>query len=213
VRSGPGDAEALVDHGLCSLVQAPGGRNADDEGASPRWNEPFTEPFTQPWGGGFKRSMPALLRSLIPEATAADRTFLYAVYNFDSIQNPQAKQVPFARMRKGVRGVLSLLETSPPRLIVPMERRSFYLLKDGLGQSGYDLGVNHEFPISIPIYNNPRRFHRKIFGFKINGRGPLKGSVAVGLPQHPAKILRVDYATACAKAVRDLFEQLAGADK
>jgi hypothetical protein len=154
--------------------------------------------------------MAPLLRILMPEATEAQRTLLYAVYNFDSVQNPEARRVPSESIKRGAPRLLSLLEKSPPRLIVPMERRSFFLLKDVLLRRGYELGVNYEFPISISIYGNPKRFHRNIFGFRVGGAGPLKESVVVRLPQHPAKILRADYATACGKAVRDLFDQLAG---
>jgi hypothetical protein len=139
-------------------------------------------------------------------------TLLYAVYNFDSVQNPQASRVPSESMKRGAPGLLSLLEKSPPRLIVPMERRCFDVLRDELPQRGYKRAENYQFPIPIPIsiYGNPKRFHRNIFGFGIDGTGPLKESVVVKLPQHPAKIFRADYATECGKVVRDLFEQLAG---
>ncbi len=198
---------------LVFIGPSPGGKKGADEGASPRWNRPFTDPFTPPfWGGGFKQSMQPLLRTLMPEATEAESTLLYAVYNFDSIQNPQASRVPSESMKRGAPGLLSLLEKSPPRLIVPMERRSFDVLRDELPQRGYKRTENYQFPIPIPIsiYGNPKRFHRNIFGFRIDGTGPLKESVVVKLPQHPAKIFRADYATECGKVVRDLFERLAG---
>jgi hypothetical protein len=157
--------------------------------------------------------MRPLLSTLIPEASETEATLLYAVYNFDSVQDPHASHVPTENMRKGSSGVLSLLEKSPPRLIVPMESRSFELLREVLLQREYDLGMTNEFPLPVPIliYDNPKRLHRRIFGFRIEGAGPLRGSVVVRLPQHPAKILRADYATACAKPVRNLFEQLVAA--
>jgi len=190
---------------------SPGGKTKLDEPASPLWNKPFTDPFH--WGGGFKQSMRPLVSTLMPEATEPEATLLYAVYNFDSVQDPHANHVPEASMRKGSSAVLSLLEKSPPRLIVPMESRSYEKLREALveRERGYEVVMNNEFPIMISIYNNSKRFHRKILGFRIDGVGPLKGSVVVRLPQHPAKILRADYATACGKAARNLFEQLAAA--
>jgi len=179
-----------------------------DEEASPLWNEGFTAPLG--WGGGFKHSMQPLLGTLMPEAVEAERTLLYAVYNFDSVQNSQASRVPYESMKRGAPRLLSLLEKSPPRLIVPMESRCFDVLRDQLCQRGYECAEKYKFPISISIYGNPKRFHRNIFGFRIGGTAPLRGSFVVKLPQHPAKIFRADYAVKCGKAVRDLFDQLAG---
>ena len=193
---------------LVFIGPSPGGKKAVDEEASPLWNEAFTAPFG--WGGGFKRSKQPLLRTLMPEATEAESTLLYAVYNFDSVQNSQASRVPSESMKRGAPGLLSLLEKSPPRLIVPMERRCFDRLWDELLQHGYERPVNYDFPISISIYGNPKNLHRNILGFRIDGTGPLKGTVVVRLPQHPAHILRADYAIECGKAVRDLFERLVG---
>jgi hypothetical protein len=86
--------------------------------------------------------MPALLVALMPEAAEADRLLLYAVYNLDSIQNPDASDVPLDRMREGAPHIVSLLESAPPRLIVPMERRSFDVLRDELRQRGYERDEN-----------------------------------------------------------------------
>lgn len=198
---------------LVFIGPSPGGRGAIDEEASPRWNTPFTDPFERsetrkPWGGGFPRSMPALLLTLMPEASERERPFLYAVYNFDSVQNSQASGVLSTRMKQGAPAVLSLLEHFPPRLIVPMETRCFEQLKDTLRQRGYDFETHHEFPTLLSIYDNPKRFHRKISGFRIRGAGPLNESVVVKLPQHPAKMMRADYAAKCGEAVRELFERL-----
>ena len=131
--------------------------------------------------------------------------------NLDSVQESHANQVPLERMKKGAPGVVSLLEKSPPRLILPMEKACIDVLREALVQRGYDLGTNDEFPLAVPIaiFNNPKRLHHKLSGFRIDGAGPLKGSVVVRLPQHPAHIFRANYATACGKAVRCLFEQLA----
>jgi hypothetical protein len=149
----------------------------------------------------------------MPEASETEAALLYAVYNLDSIQDPHANHVPIERMRKGAPAVLSLLEKSPPRLIVPMEKECAKILREALVRRGYHLGTNDEFllPVPIPIYNNPKRLHRKLCGFRIQGGGPLKDAVVIRLPQHPAKILRADYVTACGKAVRNVFEQLAAA--
>jgi hypothetical protein len=193
---------------LVFIGPSPGGKDKRDEPAAPLWNKPFTDPFH--WGGGFKQSMRPLLSTLMSEA-GEEATLLYAVYNLDSVQESHGNYVPPERMKKGAPGVLSLLEKSPPRLIVPMEKACFEVLREALVQRGYDLGTNNEFPLPVPIaiYNNPKRLHRKICGFRIAGDGPLAGSVVIRLPQHPAKILRADYATACGKAVRNLFERLA----
>ncbi len=145
----------------------------------------------------------------MPEVSFEESQFLYAVYNLDSVQNPKANKVPPDSMRKGLGGVISLLELFPPRLIVPMEQLCFDLLKEGLRVRGYDLGEDsaHEFNIQVPI-NKGGRYHREGFGFKIKGYRPLAGTVVINLFQHPARIFRRDYAEACAQELRRLFEAL-----
>jgi hypothetical protein len=69
-----------------------------------------------------------------------------------------------------------------------MERRSFDEFRKTLQQRGYNLDMNNEFPLALPIYESSKRFHRKIFGYRIDRDGPLKRSVIVRLPQHPAHI-------------------------
>jgi hypothetical protein len=194
---------------LVFIGPSPGGKNKLDEAAEPLWNKSFTAPFH--WAGGFKQSMRPLLSTLMPEASDTEATFLYAVYNLDSIEEPHANRVPIERMREGCPAVVSLLEKSPPRLIVPMEKECFKVLQEGL--QGYSFETNNQLPLPVPIqiYKNAKRLHRKICGFRIEGAGPLRSSVVIKLPQHPAKILRADYAAACGKAVRNLFEQVAEA--
>jgi hypothetical protein len=187
---------------------SPGGKDRRDEEAEPVWNKPFTAPFR--WGRGFTKSMKTLLDNLMPEAPETDRAFLYAVYNFDSVENSRASQVPIESMKKGAPRLLSLLEESPPRLIVPMEKRCFEELRCILLQHRYDLAMINE-PIAIPIYDNPKgaqKFHESLIGCRIAGNGPLNGSIVVRLPQHPAHIFSAAYAERCAKAVRGLFERL-----
>jgi len=130
--------------------------------------------------------------------------------NLDSVQESHANQVPLERMKKGAPGVVSLLEKSPPRLILPIEKACIDVLREALVQRGYDLGTNDEFPLAVPIaiFNNPKRLHHKLSGFRIDGAGPLKGSVVVRLPQHPAHIFRANYATACGKAVDAFLSNL-----
>src|SRR5437660_9363670 len=176
---------------LVFIGPSPGGKAGRDEEASHRWNEPFTDPFTSPWGSGFKASMPSLLRVLMPEATEAERPFLYAVYNLDSVKKSRALDVPEERMREGVKAIISLLEQSTPRLIVPMESLSFNRFKEALREHGYDVGPNNAFSVSIPIYDNPKgaqKFHRALSGFRIAGNGALNDSIVVRLSQHPAHI-------------------------
>ena len=193
---------------LVFIGPSPGGKHKLDEPASPLWNKPFTDPFH--WGGGFKQSMRPLLSTLMPEASETEATLLYAVYNLDSIQEPHANCVPIERMRGGCPAVISLLEKSPPRLIVPMERECFQVLQEGLHR--YTFSRNNEFALSEPIrIYDTKKLHRKMWGFRVEGDGPLAGCIVIKLPQHPAKMLRADYATACGKAVRNLFEQLAAA--
>jgi hypothetical protein len=194
---------------LVFVGPSPGGKGKLDEPAHTLWNKPFTDPFH--WGGGFKQSMKPLLTALMPEARETEAAFLYAVYNLDSIQEPHANRVSIERMKSGAPAVVSLLEKSPPRLIVPMEKESFNVLREALDQRRYNVGTKNEFPLTVPIaiYNNPKRLHRNLSGFRIEDGGPLRGAVVIRLPQHPAKILRADYAAVCGKAVRNLFERLA----
>ncbi len=177
--------------------------------ADPYWNIPFTEPFR--WDGGFKTSMRPLLRTLLPVASEAEALLLYAVFNFDAVQDPNAAHVPEDRMRAGAGGLLRLLEQTAPRLIVAMERRSYALLKATITENHYAIGSPDEFPIALSIYGNPRRFHRRIYGFRIGKGGPLEGTVVVRLPQHPARMFTDSYAAACGASVYQTFLKLRNA--
>ncbi|PYK81635.1 MAG: hypothetical protein DME41_11620, partial [Verrucomicrobia bacterium] len=85
--------------------------------------------------------------------------------------------------------------------------RDELLRRETLAVRGYAVD-DQSHPIKISIYGNPRRSHSSLSGYRIDGVGPLGGSVVVRLPQHPARIFRADYARACGRAVRGLFERL-----
>ena len=191
---------------LVFVGPSPGGKNAINEKADPRWNSSFRDPMTS-WSQGFKASLEILLETLLNRSVKDGADRLFAVFNFDSVQCSESRRVPEQNMKKGAKGVVDLLETTRPRLIVPMDKSCFYLLKTILSASGYHASTDEPFSVKIPIYTSPK-IHRQLFGFRILGNGPLRGSVVIKSPQHPARIFREDYAMACAKPMRKLLESL-----
>jgi hypothetical protein len=126
----------------------------------------------------------------------------------NGFQCSESRRVPEQNMKKSAKRVVDLLEATRPRLIVPMDESCFKLLQAILCANMYQTSADEPFSVKIPIYSSPKRVHRQLFGFRILGNGPLRGSVVIKSPQHPARIFREDYAMACAKPMRKLLESL-----
>jgi hypothetical protein len=192
---------------LVFVGPSPGGKNAINEKADPRWNSSFRDPMTS-WSPGFKVSLQILLETLLNRSVKDGADRLFAVFNFDSVQCSESRRVPEQNMKKGAKGVVDLLEATRPRVIVPMDKSCFDLLKTILSANRYQASTDESFSVKIPINSSPKKIHRQLFGFRILGNGPLRGSVVIKSPQHPARIFRGDYAMACAKHMRKLLENL-----
>ena len=200
---------------LCSWLMfigpSPGGERTDPTATRaelcaghPLWNEDYEDPFR--WSNGFKKSMRPLVEVVTGRSKAQGADRVFGVINFDWVNNPEARNVSQARMDLGQTDVIAVLQQTQPRVIVPMERRSYDQLKKALEKQGYSLRPPQGARISIPITKSHK--HTALPAYKIADRD-LSGSVVIKCPQHPARIYNEEYAARCARAIRSALEQLA----
>ena len=169
------------------------------------WNEDYLDPIEK-WSNGFKNSMCHLVETITATSLAGGAAKVFGVINFDWIQNPDASCVPQERINQGEGDVIAILEQTQPRVIVPMERRSFDQLQKALIQRRYLLRFPDLTEVTIRI--NAKKNHTDLRAYTILN-GKLNGSVVIKAPQHPARIYDKEYAIRCARAIRSALEQLA----
>ena len=201
---------------LCSWLMfvgpSPGGGKRDTP-TTPRrrssewvlWNKDYLDPIEN-WSNGFKNSMRHFVETITGMTLAEGAAKVFGVINFDWIQNPDASCVPQERINQGEDDVIAILEQTQPRVIVPMERRSFDQLQKALIQRKYSIRFPELTKVAIRI--NAKRTHTEFHAYRIID-GKLKGSIVIKSPQHPARIYDEEYAKRCARAIRSAFEQLA----
>jgi hypothetical protein len=200
---------------LCSWLMfvgpSPGGGNRDSP-TTPRgcsadvfWNQDCLDPI-QNWSRGFKNSMRHLIEIITGISVVDGAARVYGVLNFDWIQNPDASCVPQERINQGEDAVISILEQTRPRIIVPMERRTFDQLQRALVKRRYR--IRYPELTRVNIKANAKAKHKDLSAFAVVD-GKLEGSVVIRSPQHPARIFNEEYAKRCARAIRSALEQLA----
>jgi len=167
------------------------------------WNERYDRPLG--WSPGFRISFPPLVEAVFsaPYDTAGK---LVARGNLDWANNPNSADVPEAFMREGAPSVLRMIESCSAELVLPMDKKSFLVLKTFMANSRFEIA---ECPVTrFYVQLNARAAARKAWCFRATSP---KGQslVVVKLPQHPAKILRADLATRCGRAVRIAALQIA----
>jgi hypothetical protein len=169
----------------------------------PLWDESFDKPLS--WSRGFRVSFQPLVEALfrLPYATAGK---LIARANLDWLGNPESEDVAEQFMFEGAPSTLRLLEDCSPEVILPMDLKTFHVMKEVLGKAGYlitDCNVR-EFLVCIP--GKLDRRHRNLQAFLATREE--RDMLVMKLPQHPARMFRADYGTRCGEALRDAAIQL-----
>jgi hypothetical protein len=157
------------------------------------------------WSRGFRVSFQPLVEALfrLPYATAGK---LIARANLDWLGNPESEDVAEQFMFEGAPSTLRLLEDCSPEVILPMDLKTFHVMKEVLGKAGYlitDCNVR-EFLVCIP--GKLDRRHRNLQAFLATREE--RDMLVMKLPQHPARMFRADYGTRCGEALRDAAIQL-----
>jgi hypothetical protein len=128
--------------------------------------------------------------------------------NMDWMGDPESKDVPRQRMVEGAQSVLKMIEDCSPDLVLPMDAKTFGVLKAVLEARRFGITncrVNN-FIIRIS-HSQKQRFHRHLYAF--HAKSPAGPSfLVIKLPQHPARIFQADYATRCGEAIREAASQI-----
>lgn len=169
----------------------------DLEAETPFWDTDYTDPC-ELWSKGFRVSTQIIVETILGRDRSKGALKIYNYTNFDWIQNPNAVNVPKERMHRGVNIVLSHLREVGPRVVVSMGAKAHKILTDILEK---------EYKLRKPQFSSvrilcPRGYHRVMDAYEIINNGPLKGTIIVRSPQHPARIFSADYAYRCARAIR-----------
>jgi hypothetical protein len=202
-----GSARALV----LFVGPSPGGKKATER--RPRipncrpalWNECFDMPLK--FSAGFRASFSPLVESIFaaPYATAGK---LIGLGNLDWLGNPESQDVQERHMREGAPSVLKMIEGCKPELVLPMDKKTFRVLKSVMTESGFaleDVAVER-FEVRMSNAFDDRR-HRSIHGFKARSPGGQSCAV-IKLPQHPARMFQPEYGARCGTAVRIAARQI-----
>ena len=204
-----GSAAALV----VFVGPSPGTNPSDPAVRAPRrrnccralWNQSFADPLG--WSPGFRISFAPLVEALF-ETNWSRANKLIARANLDWYGNPEASKVPEQRMLDGAPSVLRLIEDCEPQLVLPMERRAFWVLQTAMVKAGWKTAPCDVDRFSVRISRKSKRRHREIFCFRATSPDGRQLAV-IKLPQHPAKMLEADYGTRCGAAVRTASIQIA----
>jgi hypothetical protein len=127
----------------------------------------------------------------------------------DWFNNPKSENVPDSYMREGCRSVLDVIKSVDPVLVIPMDKKTFDVLKDAMIKEGFEIESVTTQRFLVLISDKKRsRYHRELYAFKARLRDEGK-CVVVKSPQHPAKILESSYGRRCGAAIREAAIQIA----
>jgi len=171
----------------------------------PLWNKPYFEPLT--WSNGFKQSFQPIVQIILGKEyeTAAK---IIAVMNMDWMQNPESEDVGLSYMRIGCSHILPVISDCDPKLIIPMDKKTFRILQEALILDGFDIDPVVQGEIRIKIWESGNRssYHREIMAFQAN-----KGHssyVVIKSFQHPARIFNTQYALRVGQAIKLAANQI-----
>ena len=177
------------------------------------WNESFDKPRW--WSPGFRVSWKPLVEAIFaaPYDTAGR---LIGRANMDWLGDPESKDVAAQHMLEGAPSVLKMIEDCSPELVLPMDTKTFDVLKavmegkDPKFGAGFDITPYRADNFTIRISDAAKeRFHRHLYAFHAKSKSPTGRSfLVIKLPQHPAKMFQADYATRCGEAIREAARQI-----
>ena len=202
-----GSRKALV----IFIGPSPGGKKEverheiDTSVNKPLWNQPYLEPLN--WSGGFRASFKPIVELLF-ERPYEEAAKLIARFNLDWMANPESEDVAIAHMRKGSSYILPLFIQCKPKLLIPMDNKTFEVVQDGLILDGFDIDPIVDDAIRILIYKNEDRssYHRQVKAVRAT-KDDLSFLV-INSFQHPARIFDEEYAVRIGKAIRLTAEQI-----
>ena len=205
-----GSARALV----VFVGPSPGSSPHDPKQREPRslncnaalWNEGYTDPLA--WAGGFRIGFKPLVEAIFA-APYARASKLIARANLDWHGNSKADGVPEQFMVEGAPSVLALLADCSPELVVPMEKRTFGVLRSVMQARGFSISEPIVKHFQVRISDAAKvRLNRTLHCFRaVSPEG--RELLVIKLPQHPVKILQVGYGTRMGEAIRLAARQIA----
>lgn len=171
---------------------------------SPLWDESFTKPLS--WSPGFRASFQPLVEALfgLPYATAGK---LIARANLDWLGNPESEDVAEQFMFEGAPSTLRLLDDCSPEVVLPMDLKTFRVLREVMRKAGFQISDCHIGEFSVRISDQSDRYHRSLHAFIATTRDG-RSTLVMKLPQHPARMFNPDYATRCGEALRAAATEL-----
>lgn len=163
----------------------------------PLWDQSFEKPLS--WSAGFRASFRPLVEELfqLPYSIAGK---LIARANLDWLGNPESEDVAEEFMFEGSPSTLQLIEDCSPDLLLPMDFRTFRVLREVLRNADYQISNCHVTQFSVLISERSNRHHRRLHAFWA-GRNS-SDILVMKLPQHPARMLEAAYGARCGKALR-----------
>ena len=138
----------------------------------------------------------------------SDAAKLIARFNMDWLGNPESQDVSYRYMWEGCSYILPILYECSPELIIPMDKKSFWVLQIALYNDEYDIipvriGV---FRVEISDKNGKIRYHNSIMAFSAQKKE--SAFLVIKSLQHPARIYDIEYASRIGQAIREAAEQI-----
>jgi hypothetical protein len=95
----------------------------------PLWNKAYVDPKER--SPGFRTSFPPIVEAIIRKPYT-DAAKLIARVNMDWLPNPESQDVSYLYMWEGCSYVLPVLYECNPELIIPMDKKTFWILQIAL---------------------------------------------------------------------------------
>ncbi len=171
----------------------------------PLWNKPYKDPLE--WSRGFRVSFKPIVETIF-EKPYEEAAKLIARFNLDWMPNPESEDVALSYMREGCSHILPIISKCKPRLVIPMDKKTFGIFQDGLILNGYDVDPVVHDEVSIRIWDNDDRssHHKDILAFKAT-KDDL-AFLVINSFQHPARIFDGQYALRIGKAIKLAADQI-----
>jgi hypothetical protein len=172
----------------------------------PLWDKPYEEPLT--WGPGFRASFPPLVETIIGKPSYTDAAKLIARFNMDWLQNPKSQDVSYRYMWEGCLHILPVLYECNPELIIPMDKKTFWVLQIALYNDGHEIVPPkiEKVKVKISDKNGMIRNHENIMAFK--AEKDSNSFLVIKSLQHPARIFNAEYAQRIGQTIRTVARQV-----
>ena len=164
-----------------------------------RWNESFDTYSRWRFRDRFKSVVEALFSSSYKTAGK-----LIGRANLDWVPNPNSKDVQEQHMRQGAPSTLKMIEDCSPELVVPMDKKTFDVLKTVMEDTGFVIAPCNVINFKVRI---KKRFNRCLYAFQAKSPAGMSFLV-IKLPQHPSRMFP-EYDTRCGEAIREAATQIA----